>query len=145
VFVDPAYTINQPLYRAEDFVQNNPLSGKYPGHINPEWLSYGKQNQKVYSDLQKSIQRHFIFSLKDNSEFLRLKKGIRQINKQHQTNDPTNEVFPIHSIPPHSRSQARTYQNDTPKKTKINTIKMESTITITSELLIQKKSQGEIP
>ena len=33
-----------------------------------------------------------------------------------------------------SRSQPPTYQNDTPKKTKANTIKMKSSISITSQL-----------
>jgi hypothetical protein len=66
--------------------------------------------------------------LRLNSELLRFEQRICQIDQQPQTNDPADEVFPIHSISPQSLSQARTYQNDTPKKAKTNTIKMKSSI-----------------
>ncbi len=47
-------------------------------------------------------------------------------------------------FPPQSRSQARTYQNDTPKKTSTNTINTKSAIIITSDLEL-KKNQEETP
>ena len=68
VLVNAAYPIDQSLYRAEHPAQKRPLSGKYLGHVDPEWLGYGKQNQKVYSELQKSVKCHLIFSLNDYSE-----------------------------------------------------------------------------
>ena len=133
VLVDPAYPIDQSLYRAEHPAQERPFSGKYPGHVDPEWLGYGEQNQKVYSKLQKSIKAHLLFSLRE-SKLLRFEKCICQIDKQPQTNDRAYDVLPIHySIPPQSLSHARTYQNDTPKKTKTKTIKMKSSISITPQ------------
>jgi hypothetical protein len=63
VFVNVAYPINQPFYWTKDPAQKNPLSGKYPGHVDPKRLGYGKQNQKVYSELQKSVKCHLIFSI----------------------------------------------------------------------------------
>jgi hypothetical protein len=68
VLINVAYTINQPLYWTKDPSQKNPLSGKYLGHVDPERLGYGEQNQKVYSDLQKSVKGHLVFSIGDYSE-----------------------------------------------------------------------------
>jgi hypothetical protein len=63
VLVDPAYPINQSLYRAEHPAQERPFSGKYPGHVDPERLSYGEQNQKIYYNLQESVECHLFLSL----------------------------------------------------------------------------------
>jgi hypothetical protein len=65
VFINAAHSINQSLYWAENPAQEHPLSRKYLGHVDPEWLGQGKQNQKVYSKLQKSVNCHLIFSIRD--------------------------------------------------------------------------------
>jgi hypothetical protein len=80
VLVNAAYPIDQSLYRAENPTQEHPISRKYLGHVDPEWLGYGKQDQKVYSKLQKSIKCHLIFSLRA-SKLLRLEQRIYQIDK----------------------------------------------------------------
>jgi len=68
------------------------------------------------------------------SKLLRLEQRIYQIDKQPQTNDRAYDIFPIHfSTPDQSRSQARTYQNNTPKNAKTNTIKMKSSILVTPQ------------
>jgi hypothetical protein len=63
VLVDPAYPIDQSLYRAEDPTQERPFSGKYPGHVDSEWLGYDEQNQKIYCNLQESVECHLFLSL----------------------------------------------------------------------------------
>ena len=47
--------------------------------------------------------------------------------------------------PDQSRSQARTYQNDTPKKTKTNTIKMKSGISIAPQGTCRSPEGGFLP
>ena len=79
VLVDPAYPIDQSLYRAEHPAQERPFSGKYPGHVDPERLSYGEQNQKIYSKLQKSVEVSSSFlhkGLQRRSKLLRFEQGV---------------------------------------------------------------------
>jgi hypothetical protein len=97
VIINAAYAINQSLCWAKDPAEKNPFSGKYLGHVDPKWLGYGKQNQKVYSELQESIKCHLILLPGDVLKLLRSEQRICQINKQPQTNDPTDDVFPIHA------------------------------------------------
>jgi hypothetical protein len=65
VLVDAANPINQSLQRAEHPAQERPFSRKYPCHVDPERLGHGKENQKIYSKLQKSVGCHLIFSVRN--------------------------------------------------------------------------------
>ena len=62
MLVNAAYPIDQSLQRAEYPTQENPLSGEYLGHVDPERLGHRKQNQKIYYELQESVKGHRLFS-----------------------------------------------------------------------------------